>query len=147
MISLNALIAFLSAAFEQVLSQKLAVLKKQKASIILDLYSFLSEEERIKIEEKNKWTTVVVPVERLELDAQLKTANDAKASKLDLLELNASLVKELNTIKEDNDNFKEELKEVKDDIKAILSFIQDLRTWIIEQLLLGKLTWTIQILN
>jgi hypothetical protein len=126
-ISLNALIAFLSAAFEEVLVQKLAVLKKQKASIILDLYSVLSEEKRREIEEKNKWTTMVVPTERLELDAESKAVNEAKASKLDLLQLKESLVEDLKAIKKDNDNFKEEMGHMKNDVKAILALIQDLK--------------------
>ncbi len=38
LISLNALIAFISDAFEKVLSQKSAVLKKQRAAMIIELY-------------------------------------------------------------------------------------------------------------
>lgn len=58
---LNAFIAFINDAFQEVLSGMDAVLKKQNASIIWDLYSVLNEDERKTNEEKNKWKTMIVP--------------------------------------------------------------------------------------
>jgi WD40 repeat protein len=108
LISLNALIAFISAAFEDVLTTKLSALKKQKASIILDLYSVLSKAEREKIEEKNRWTTFIVPVERLESDAKKATQNDALKSKVEHL--------------------RTDVEGVKGDVKAILALMQVLKS-------------------
>jgi hypothetical protein len=135
-LALNALIAFISAAFENVLAQKLAVLKKQKALIILDLYSVLSEGERNKIERRNRWTTIIVPAERLELDGKGVTENQAKATKGDVFKLSGALdliQKEIKHIHRDErrSNYETELNKlrsevegIKDDVKAILNAVR-----------------------
>ena len=136
LLALNALIAFISTAFEDVLAEKLAVLKKQKALIILDLYSVLSEGERKKIEERNKWTTIIVPAERLQLDDKGITENQAKATKGDVIKLSSALdliQKEITHINQDEkashlenelSKLKSEVEGIKDDVKAILKAVR-----------------------
>ena len=106
LISLNALIAFMGAAFQDVLTTKLAVLKQQKASIILDFYSIMNKKERENIESKYKWTTLIVPIERLDSYAKQVTQNDA--------------------LKSEVDHLRTDVEGMKDDVKEILAFMKEL---------------------
>ena len=144
-ISLNALIAFISDAFEKVLAQKMAVLKKQKANIILDLYSVLDEKTRTKLENKNRWTTIIVPVETLESNLAKSTQNLSKATREDVIGLEKSLQsirielkydidrlhhqpnRDVTSYKTELEVLKGEVAGIKDDVKAILSVVQDLQ--------------------
>ena len=55
MIFMNAMIAFISEEFANILEYKKAILAFEKACIIVDLYCAMSEEERKRIEEECKW--------------------------------------------------------------------------------------------
>ena len=66
LICLNAMIAFVSEEFADVLSDKDAVLAREKASILVDIYSCMDPAFRRKLENENKWVYKLVPITSLE---------------------------------------------------------------------------------
>eukprot|EP00558_Chaetoceros_sp_UNC1202_P002249 CAMPEP_0197259122 /NCGR_PEP_ID=MMETSP1429-20130617/83358_1 /TAXON_ID=49237 /ORGANISM="Chaetoceros sp., Strain UNC1202" /LENGTH=150 /DNA_ID=CAMNT_0042723323 /DNA_START=351 /DNA_END=803 /DNA_ORIENTATION=- len=91
-ISLNALISFIGDAFERVLVDKNAVLTRERAQIILDIYCQLSEEERTQIEKENRWVYVLVP--QASLDSEINSvckANHARSTKEDVYKLQSAV--------------------------------------------------------
>ena len=65
---MNALIAFISARFEVLLDEKNAVLKSQKAEIILDVSNPFSKRWRRKMEAANRWIMLQDPAASLNAD-------------------------------------------------------------------------------
>ena len=66
LICLNAMIAFVSEEFADVLSDKDAVLARERASVLVDLYSCMGVAFREKVEMKNKWVYKLVTQSSLE---------------------------------------------------------------------------------
>ena len=54
-IFMNAMIAFIGEEFANILDYKSAILAREKASIIVDMYCAMGEEERRRVEEQCKW--------------------------------------------------------------------------------------------
>jgi len=138
-ISLNALIALISDAFERVLAEKYAVLNGERAQLILDMYTTMTHRGRREIEEKNKWTYRLIPFSSLEtmrIDSDSTKANLARATKDDLLRTNRQLK---GTIKNELEETKTALaKQIKKEIKEELmnQFNDDfdnLKKFIVEQ--------------
>jgi len=126
LISLNALIAFISDAFEKVLAQKQGVLKKQRAQMIVEAYSSLTEEERTTVQERHRWTSLVIPVATLEVqEPKAADKNYAKATKEDMKILSKTIKvmkKDIDTIKV----MKKDIDEVKDGIEGMKGMKEDI---------------------
>jgi len=126
LISLNALIAFISDAFEKVLAQKQGVLKKQRAQMIVEAYSSLTEEERTTVQERHRWTSLVIPVATLEVqEPKAADKNYAKATKEDMKTLSKTIKvmkKDIDEVKDGMEGMKgmkEDIDEIKDGMKGM----------------------------
>jgi len=109
-ISLNTLIAYISDIYANIGSE-LGGKKMQRARIMIDMYSFLTEGQRKKVEVEHRWTSLVIPVASLEAQAsKVEEANFAKATKEDMKKL-MMMMKEM---KEDSDGIKEGMNENKE---------------------------------
>ena len=117
-ISLNALIAFISERFEYVLNEKTAILKRQKATVIVELYCLFSKQYLERIEGSNRWTSVIVPASQLDCEDGPKgwDQNLSRATKDDLKNLEKNI----------NSMIKHELASgVAEDVKRLmLEFMQ-----------------------
>ena len=126
-ISLNALIAFISERFDRVLDEKNAVQKKQKAKVILDLYCLFGENKLRQIEEENKWTSLVIPAADLGLEEEPSTLekNVSRATKEDMKEMKKE-IKEVNV--ETKKEIKEDMKkEIKEDMKKEMKVMMEIK--------------------
>jgi hypothetical protein len=126
-ISHNALIAFIGERFDRVLDEKNAVLKKQKARVILDLYCLYGKKRRKEIENENKWTSLVIPAGDLSLEEEPSTLekNVSRATKEDMKEMKKEM-KEVNVeTKKEIMDMKKEMKEVNVETKKEIKGMQE----------------------
>ena len=76
-IFMNAMIAFISEEFANILDYKAAILAREKACIIVDMYCSMSDEERKQIEDQCKWVYKIFKQTDLNKMDSGSTADDA----------------------------------------------------------------------
>jgi WD40 repeat protein len=120
-ISHNALIAFIGERFDRVLDEKNAVLKKEKAKVILDLYCLFYDKRRKEIENENKWTSLVIPAADLSLKEEPSTLekNVSRATKEDMKEMKKEMMDIKKDMKEVNVETKKEMMGMKKEVKEM----------------------------
>jgi len=148
-IPLHVLIAFVGHEFGIVVENQSAVLAREKARIILEMYCLMTNNQRRRIEKDNKWTYVIVPMTTLDIivneHAAVTNLSNSKATQDSILEMKAEMMvmfkQELNAIKELQEmktELKDELNEavttLKDDMKTGLSKTMELNEGIVLQL-------------
>jgi len=130
-ISMNALIAFISDAFEQVLAQKQAVLKRQKAQMIFEMYSSMTKVQREALEEEHRWTSLIIPVATLDVhEPKAAAINFAKATKEDIKKMARTNKEMKEYTKKEFDGMKKDMKKAfdgrKEDSKDINGMKEDI---------------------
>jgi hypothetical protein len=132
-VSLNAMIAFISDIFERILAEKEAVLTRIKAETMLQLFCTMSDSRRKKIEEANRWTYVLVPNSDVENvikgkqnpkvhDEDDDTGMNRRATKQHLLNLENEIEEKMSRMEDKMRQMVE--NEVTQKLDAILSALQ-----------------------
>lgn len=130
-VSLNAMIAFISDIFERILAEKDFFLTQIKAETMLQLYCTMSESRRKKIEEANRWTYVLVPnseVENVIKGVQKPQENDEddgtgmnrRATKQHLLNLETEVKKEMSNIMGRVNHMEDKMSQMEDKMNGIM---------------------------
>lgn len=129
LICLNAMIAFVSETFADILDDKLAVIAREKANVIMDLYCGMTESRRNDLEEKNVWTF------KLELQSTLNKIDvsvpdgevaNKRSTKGDIADLSANLKSEIT--KETVNKLKASTKEMKGKMEEMKGMMEEINT-------------------
>ena len=135
MIFTNAMIAFISEAFADILDYKAAILAREKACLIADLYNSLSAEQRRIIEEQCKWAYKLfkqTALKKMESGHSETDADGRRATKQDLHSAVAKLRKEngeikssLEELRKENGETRKENGEMKIVLERMLSVLSE----------------------
>ena len=129
LICLNAMIAFVSETFADILDDKIAVIAREKANVIMDLYCGMTESRRKDLEEQNVWTF------KLELQSTLDKIDGSvpdgevankRATKGDIADLSANLKSEIT--KETANKLKASTKEMKGKMEEMKGKMEEMKT-------------------
>jgi WD40 repeat protein len=124
-IALNALITFIGEKFESVLNERDAILKKEKAKVMLDLYCTMGKDERHMIGWENRWTSIIIPSADLLLENQpYALRNVSRATKDDIMKFQRKLKLVKGDIKTMTDETKREINLMKEEITEIKNMVQ-----------------------
>uniref|UniRef100_A0A7S3QG72 Ion transport domain-containing protein n=1 Tax=Chaetoceros debilis TaxID=122233 RepID=A0A7S3QG72_9STRA len=129
LICLNAMIAFVGETFADILDDKNAVIAREKANLIMDMYCCMRENRRKDLEEKNVWTF------KLELQSTLDKIDGSvpdgevankRATKGDIADLSANLKSEIT--KETVNKLKASTKEMKGKMEEMKGMMEEINT-------------------
>jgi WD40 repeat protein len=116
MIFMNAMIAFISEAFANILDYQKAILAREMACLIVDLYNSMSAEDKMIIEENYKWVYKLVKQTDLNKIASGDTESDGdgrRATKQDVQSAVAKVRKRLERMEKQNDDVKSSIDVIK----------------------------------
>ena len=135
MIFTNAMIAFISEAFANILDYKKAILAREKACLIADLYNSLSPKQRRIIENQCKWVYKLfkqAALNKMESSHSETGADGRRATKQDVHSVVAKLKNENDEIQssleelcKDNVEMRKENVEMKVALEKILSLLSE----------------------
>ena len=125
LICMNAMIAFIVEKFADILEDKVAVIARQKASILMDLYSEMSVSRRKEIDMVNRWTF------KLELQSTLDKINvnsakddevtNKRATKGDIGDSKTESGEKLDNMKAEMDKKKAKMKGMKAEMEKAVN--------------------------
>ena len=112
LICLNAMIAFVSETFADILDDKIAVIAREKANLIMDLYCGMTKSRRETLEEKNAWTfklELQSTLDKIDVGEDEEVANK-RSTKRDIADLRIKGDEETSKIKELTKEMRTEMK-------------------------------------
>jgi predicted PurR-regulated permease PerM len=146
---MNAMIAFISEEFANILDYQGAILAREMACLIVDMYDTMSEEERKKQEEVEKYHKWVYKLSKqADLDKMGSDHTDAqadgrRATKQDILSVdvklkkeNAQIKKEIAEVRNENSEMRSSLERMEKEMKSIKSGVENIKSGV-ENILLA----------
>jgi archaellum component FlaC len=115
---MNAMIAFISEEFANILDYKKAILAREMACLIVDLYNSMSDDEKRDIEEKCKWVYKLckqTDLNKME-SGDTESAEDAdgrRSTKKDVQSVVEGIKKKCGEMKKENGELKSSIEGIK----------------------------------
>ena len=131
---MNAMIAFISEEFANILDYQAAILAREMACLIVDMYDSMNEKERIRRaeEEGHKWVYKLSKQADLDkIGSTSHTDSDAdgrRATKQDVVKLK----KEIAEMRNENSEMKSSLNRMENEMKSMMSGVEKLLSMISE---------------
>jgi hypothetical protein len=130
---MNAMIAFISEEFANILDYQAAILAREMACLIVDMYEAMNDDEMIRIlEENHKWVYKLSKQADLDkIGSTSHTDSDAdgrRATKQDVVKLK----KEIAEMRNENSEMKSSLDRMENEMKSMMSGVEKLLSMISE---------------
>ena len=134
LICLNAMIAFISETFADILDDRIAVIAREKANLIMDLYCGMMENSRKDLEKKNVWTfklELQSTLDKIDGSAPDGEVANKRSTKRDIADLRIKADEGLTNLKsemtEERTKVKASTKEMKGKMEEIKTEMKEMR--------------------